>query len=302
MKQEQIVVTPSVVRKMVTNGIVVGMNDDFVIARQLKRSGTSQLSYPFRIESYIVIYCFEGTVTCSVNLNEYTLTRRMMLIVTPGNIVKVSSGTSGSQEECFTIINVTVEFFKDIGFDPSEVIIEATQLLQSPCMTLAAEEETLLGEHIDLICDLLTSGTKYMRESIISVMLSVFYLFAGFMHKSHAAEIQQTPVSSSRQRAMFEKFMKLVAEKHDREHLMKYYADQLCVTPKYLSKVVKDVSGKSGPEWIDEFIILSAKNMLRHSDTTIKEISEKLNFQNHSFFFRFFKNHTGLTPSQYRQS
>jgi AraC-like DNA-binding protein len=65
---------------------------------------------------------------------------------------------------------------------------------------------------------------------------------------------------------------------------------------------VKETSGQSAPEWIDQYVILEAKQMLKHSDLCIKEISDELNFANPSFFFKYFKKHTGMTPNQYRNS
>ena len=82
---------------------------------------------------------------------------------------------------------------------------------------------------------------------------------------------------------------------------MQFYADKLCLTPKYLSKIVKEASGRSGPEWIDAFVILEAKNLLRYSDESIKEIAYKLKFPSASVFNKFFKANTGLIPSDYRR-
>ncbi|MBQ2151347.1 MAG: AraC family transcriptional regulator, partial [Bacteroidales bacterium] len=77
-------------------------------------------------------------------------------------------------------------------------------------------------------------------------------------------------------------------------------ADKLCLTPKYLSKLVRSVSGRSGPEWIDSFVLVEAKNMLKYSEMSIKEIVYRLNFPSSSVFYKFFKSHTGQTPSEYR--
>ena len=73
-------------------------------------------------------------------------------------------------------------------------------------------------------------------------------------------------------------------------------------TPKYLSKLVKSASGKSAHEWIDSFVILEAKNMLKYSGMSIKSIVWELNFPNQTTFYRFFKTQTGMTPSEYRKS
>ena len=83
---------------------------------------------------------------------------------------------------------------------------------------------------------------------------------------------------------------------------MQFYADKLHLTPKYLSKIIKEASGRSGPDWIDEYVILEAKNLLRYSKMTIKEIVFALNFPNASVFHKYFKAHTGLTPTDYRRA
>ena len=101
---------------------------------------------------------------------------------------------------------------------------------------------------------------------------------------------------------LFEQFIKLVSIHHTSHRNVTFYADKLCLTPKYLSKLIKNATGKSAPEWIDSFVILDAKNMLKYSNDTIKEIVYRLNFPNQSVFYKFFKARTGMTPSEYRKS
>ena len=83
---------------------------------------------------------------------------------------------------------------------------------------------------------------------------------------------------------------------------MSFYARQLNITPKYLSSVVKEVSGKTAAKWIDESVILEAKSLLKYSGMSIQEIAYCLNFPNQSFFGKYFRSHTGMTPSAYRMS
>ena len=68
-----------------------------------------------------------------------------------------------------------------------------------------------------------------------------------------------------------------------------------------LYRSFREASGRSAPDWIDAFVILEAKNLLKYSDKSIKEIVFALNFPNQSVFYKFFKAHTGLTPSQFRK-
>ena len=108
--------------------------------------------------------------------------------------------------------------------------------------------------------------------------------------------------TTTRSKMVFEQFIRLVGEYHTKYRNVGFYADKLCLTPKYLSKLIKTASGRSAPEWIDSYVILEAKNLLKYSDITIKEIVYRLNFPNQSVFYKFFKARTGMTPSEYRNS
>ena len=107
--------------------------------------------------------------------------------------------------------------------------------------------------------------------------------------------------TSTRSRIILEDFLLLVRDHHTKERNLSFYADKLYLTPKYLSKLIKSVSGKSAHEWIDSFVILEAKNLLKYSDMSIKAIVYELNFPNQTTFYRFFKTKTGMTPSEYRK-
>ena len=101
---------------------------------------------------------------------------------------------------------------------------------------------------------------------------------------------------------LFDEFMSLLQQYNKREHNVSFCAKQLNITPKYLSSVVKEVSGKTAARWIDESVILEAKALLKYSGMSIQEIAYCLNFPNQSFFGKYFRSHTGMTPSAYRMS
>mgnify|MGYP005766453861 CR=1 FL=1 len=92
----------------------------------------------------------------------------------------------------------------------------------------------------------------------------------------------------------------LVVEHYLKQRNVGFYADRLCLTPKYLSKVIKRLSGHTVPEWISRILVLHAQVLLKSSKQTVQQIALELNFPNASFFGRFFKKHTGMTPGQYR--
>lgn len=294
-------ITPSKIKQMVPSGISLGIGDDFFISRLQERPQYTYLQYPFRVDCYLAAYCVEGSVDCSVNLTDYHLTTGTLLLITPGNIIRITQPDELDQNLRLTLICVSASYISNIGINPSKVLVEAVEVLRDPCIHLSDDEAEMLHKYVNLALDITKTNSQFVKESIGGLVSSVFYQFAGFLADSKRREDMEKPVRTTRQRQMLEQFMKLAINDHAREHLVGYYADKMCVTPKYLSKIVKETSGRSVPDWLSELLILDAKNMLRHTDMTIKEISARLNFPSQSFFFRFFKNHTGKTPTQYRE-
>ena len=99
---------------------------------------------------------------------------------------------------------------------------------------------------------------------------------------------------------IFKQFLKLVETHHYKERDISFYAEKLCLTPKYLSSIIRDVSGELAGNWIDNYVIIEAKALLISSNLTIQEICYKLNFSTPSSFTRFFKRITGMSPRKFR--
>ena len=96
--------------------------------------------------------------------------------------------------------------------------------------------------------------------------------------------------------------MQLLEEHHVSERNVAFYADHLFLTPKHVSKVILEVSGKTPTQWIDEYVVLEAKSLLKYSNLTIQEIADYLNFSTQSVFGKYVKHKTGLSPREYKES
>lgn len=99
-----------------------------------------------------------------------------------------------------------------------------------------------------------------------------------------------------------EKFLSLVQQNFKVERFLDYYARELMVSPKHLSRTVKEVTGFTAVDWIDRFVILEAKVLLKSTNLTIQQISDELNFTSQSFFGKYFKKHLGMSPKDFRNS
>ena len=137
---------------------------------------------------------------------------------------------------------------------------------------------------------------RYRHEIIRTIFTAVFYIITELNQRD-----QPEPRRQGRCEVIFEEFMELLQQYNKMERNVGFYARKLRITPKYLSSVVKDVSGKTAAQWIDESVILEAKTPLKYSGLSIQEIAYHLNFSTQSFFGKYFKQHTGTSPSRYKR-
>jgi AraC-like DNA-binding protein len=106
----------------------------------------------------------------------------------------------------------------------------------------------------------------------------------------------------SRKEELLEKFLKLLFESFKEKHIVTFYAEKLCITPQYLSLILKELTGKSANKWIDDVLIVEAKIRLKAPDATVQQVADELCFSDQSTFGKFFKKHIGISPMEYRKS
>lgn len=142
------------------------------------------------------------------------------------------------------------------------------------------------------------------HASDIDCILQVFFHDLYRMADRYAMQKSRQRISraSTRQEDLFKRFISLLKEKHGHEHSCTFYAEQLYVTPKYLTTVVKKVSGSSVSQWIDIYLIDQIKCRLKTTSLSVSEIANELNFSNASFFGKYVKRHTGESPTKLRHT
>jgi AraC-like DNA-binding protein len=258
------------------------------------------LNFPFRFDGILLVWCIKGRLSVSINLNDYILKENTLFLCVPGNIFKLNEIISDEEELHYVCIAMSREFAADQKVDVNKTFSNGLSLMDDPSVALSEEESAMIADYIDMMGKVARSELTYKKESIQSLWTSMIYIFAGVL--DNRAKTKDPAESTNRSRLLFEQFISLVAKYHGQYRNVGFYADKLCLTPKYLSKLIKNATGRSAPEWIDAYVILEAKNMLKYSNETIKEIDYKLNFPNQSVFYKFFKARTGMTPSEYRNS
>lgn len=291
--------------KHLSQGSIVNDNlsDDLFVAEMHYETKMDVIEYPCRFHGYMAFFCIKGEFEVEINLKKFTIRKDSMFIYTPGNIVRVTNIDPQEKESVhFVVVAISEDLMSSTRFDFSKLYNESLRLLESPCVVINENERELCRKYFDLIQEVSKMRMPNMRESVAALISSIFYLMgAMWTDRLTAAKKNGGEEVSTRSKIVLEDFLMLVRDYHTKERSLSFYADKLYLTPKYLSKLIKSVSGKSAHEWIDSFVILEAKNLLKYSDMSIKSIVYELNFPNQTTFYRFFKTKTGMTPSEYRK-
>ena len=281
----------------------VGIGDDFCMFNVKYDEHLRSLEYPCRFDGLLMIYCIKGHMKLSVNLNDYDLYESHLIVANPGSIIKVSD-VHGSEAETetlrYAVLAMSARFGAELKIDIKKIMNEGVALLETPIMTLTKEMQTIMSSYLNLAAQVINSKSLFHEDALASLLSSMICLAVGAWVEKMNEIKQNASQTTTRSKMIFEQFIRLVGENHMKHRNVGFYADKLCLTPKYLSKLIKGASGKSAPEWIDSYVILEAKSLLKYSDITIKEIVYRLNFPNQSVFYKFFKARTGMTPSEYR--
>ena len=281
----------------------IALNDDFFVMDVRFKDRNSPLMHPCRFDGFMMIFCISGHVRMSINLNEFDFKAGSLFLNVPGNLLKLSEYVdSGKEDQRYVVVAMTKEFVTGLRMDINKVFNDCLSMLGNPSIELTEDQQKLVGNYISLMCAVVKSNVINCREAINSILLSFFYVVTGIGSERIRDIGEEVRNSSNRSKVIFEQFIKLVSEYHLQHRNVGFYADKLCLTPKYLSKLIKTATGRSAPDWIDAYVILEAKNLLKYSNVTIKEVVYRLNFPNQSVFYKFFKARTGMTPSEYRNS
>lgn len=136
----------------------------------------------------------------------------------------------------------------------------------------------------------------YRLQVVQHLMMAMFYASEKVREIDSDAQPSRTNAD-----VLSKKFLELVKEHFRYERQLQFYADALCITPRYLSRVVKESTGSSAAEWIERCVVLEARALLKSTNMTIQQISDELNFPSQTFFGKYFKRRVGLSPKEYRR-
>ena len=250
---------------------------------------------PVQLAMTLIVICVQGSMRLKINLNEYLLEPSMTSTLLSGSFMQIINVSTDFRGVIIAIADNFMNYSEDVKM--SMAMHRHTS--EMPCYTLDKDKLDEVLEVYRMMRKKLSDKTFSYRQQVARAYLDILK-FNGF-HEFYTHTRQEVrPAARSRKDDLLKSFIAEVQENYRRERQVTFYASRLCISPKYLSSVIHDMSGKHSTQWIDEYVILAAKAMLKNSSRSIKEVCTELNFPNQSMFAKYFKQHTGMTPKEYR--
>ena len=262
-----------------------------------RRSPVQVKNYPIRLKGYSLIFVLSGEITIGINYLSHTLKKNTVMQVYPDDIIE---HTAYSADFKGYLIIHSAELKKEIMAMTSGIRLQqAGQLKKLHTRQELSEEESLrLRKQVELIKSYIPDKEHVYHSYVIkNQIINLFFdLDNCRWHRYGDGEL-----GLSRSETLRQRFRELLMEECRMHREVTFYADKLCVTSDYLSKVVREYDGQSAAKWIINAVITEAKILLREPDKMINQIAIELNFPDQSTFGKFFKRNTGLSPLEYKK-
>ena len=274
----------------ITEDFVIGSNAD--IDNSILSLYTQ---YPCRLKAEIFVLCMGGSLEATINLTDYTIRENDFITLSPGSIIQINK-IEGKLKLYFMVFSS--KFIE--GISKTKSIIDLIYITKNhPILSLPKEFACIYEEFFTLMMKIYyKEHSPYNPEILKCMLLSILYRLSDMYHERPI----RSETALSRSEEICKTFNHLVIQHYTTERNILYYAKQMNITPTHLSNTVKHVTGKTVMDIISEVVIVDAKAQLKSTNIPIHEISDSLNFPNVSFFGKYFKRLTGMSPQQYRNS
>jgi AraC-like DNA-binding protein len=225
-------------------------------------------------------------------MNPYKTDGACLCTILPGQIMEYKT-ISEDFQGLFLIMSS--KFTDSLMSNTSERLPLFISVRNNPVTPLNEEIKEGMINYFDMLKRIIREKEHpYRLEVVKHLTLAFFYGVSAEFHKFDDSQ------KMTHHEVLVDQFLKLSQTHYKDQRKLEFYADKLCVTSKHLSKTVNEITNKSANDWIDEHVILEAKALLKSTNMTIEQISDDLNFASQSFFGKYFKRVTGMSPKEYK--
>ena len=269
------------------------INAEFGFVTSFSKMETTifKIGQPYRLQEGRIAIITNGRARVLINLIEYIFRPNYISLIAPGSIIQI---IETSQDFDAHMMAIEQNFLPVSGKE--EFFAHFLQRKKNLLLPLTSTEQVQIENFITVMWDVLQEPV--FRKEVIQHLLAGLLYNIEYIAKNKG-QSESSPLTH--QNDIFQRFISLVNTYSKTERNVSFYADKLCLTPRYLNTVIRQASQQTVMDWINQSIILEAKVLLKHSNRLVYQISDELNFPNPSFFSKFFKRMTGMTPQEYQK-
>lgn len=256
----------------------------------------SQRISTLRIDSFCFLINLSKEADVEINEKTFSVKRGESIVLVPNTRIKMRD----CNEACSCmLLSLSAHFVQETFFNEREVLEQVMQTVWDPIQPMDTELYENIQTYRELIIRLTASedSNQFKKKGLHCLIKACLYETLGYVLKNVPQSKRPKRTSGER---LFQKFIMLLSSMDYTNRRVSFYAAKLCITPKYLSTLCREISGKGSSEWIDEFMVERIRRLLCYSDRSIKEIADDLDFPNVSFFGRYVRKHLGVSPKCYR--
>lgn len=273
------------------------LGDDYIVSHITATSPHLTDPKARRFDGLTVIILVKGHIKLHVNLEEVHIKPNSVAFISPDTYFQ--PGLASGQLVDAYMLFLSNRFIHDINIDLN-AINSTLFTTRKMVLRLVPERIGLLIKYFDLLHITAGESNSYSRLTARALVTAAGYQIMAFGEEAAQNDLVSEP--RSRRNTYVRTFLSLVRTHYRRERSIGFYADKMFISPKYLSMIIKEATGMSAAEWIDQYVVQEAKNLLRYSGKNVQQIAYELNFTNQSSFGKYFKHLVGLSPTQYQNS
>lgn len=248
---------------------------------------------PFAINDHRLGIILSGEAEINFNLQDRHLTSGTLIYIGPGSIIHPKR-----LSQDLRIFGMALFFGFPMPFAQGQIPSAFNGQVRDFLLPVS-EKDIATAKHIlDTIWQIIHASDDYHRPTVTALIAAQMHHYDHLFHQ----QADQLANSRSREQTIFDRFLQLVTQHCGEHHQIGYYADRMCLTERYLSTIIRQASGTTAKDWIDRALITRIKIELRHTDKSAAQISEEMHFANPSFFSKYFRRLTGMTPGEYKSA
>lgn len=279
--------------KQLNFGDVKVFGDELAMANRIDH--ISLFSNPCRIDGVVIFICLNGELECNVDMRRYVLTGGDMFVNFNSSTIQARPRSSFRALAALVSYTYLDKLHVDLG--------QKLSFYMGVRSNAVAHLEDCEVSQFASLFDLMESNMDDRRAGQDGIVDGLIQLLGRMVIRAAQANGQAVePIRKPlRSEQIFERFIELVTKFHGAKRSTAFFAEAMGLTPNYLSNMVKTCSGRSSSEWINEYTVTEAKLRLRFSDMSVQQIASLLDFPSQSAFGKFFKQHVGVNPNQFRR-